>query len=205
MTSKAPALLESDEELEPLSRKHQRFVDEYFLANFNGTEAYMRVYNPKGGRSSARVMAAELLAKPNISAAIETRLAEVHMSADEALKLLAEHARGDLADFMDLTANGFNISLLVKDESGELQTKANTRVIKKIKQKTTTIIGKKESDDDKEIHETEIELYDAQSALEKILRVHGKFKDPGTAANPFVIKGYSIVSPNDWNKDDSDA
>jgi len=174
MTKHAPD--EATEELKPLSKKHQLFVDQYFLCNFNGTEAYMRVYKPNT-RASARANAADLLADTSIAAAVSTRLSEVHMSADEALELLAGMARGDLSDFMELTTNGFNISLVNKGEDGELQPKPNTRLIRKIKQKTTTIIGKKESDDDKEIHETEIELYDAQSALEKILRVHGKFTE----------------------------
>lgn len=48
-------------------------------------------------------------------------------------------------------------------------------MIKKFKQKTVTKIGKGDTDDDTEIHDVEIELYDAQAAAEKILRIHGKF------------------------------
>jgi len=40
-----------------------------------------------------------------------------------------------------------------------------------------TKIGKGDTDDDTEIHDVEIELYDAQAAAEKILRIHGKFTE----------------------------
>lgn len=158
------------EEPKPLTRKQQVFVDEY-LKCWNAAEAARRAgYSEK----SAYNIGWENVRKPEIKAAIEARLDEVHMSSDEALKLLADMARGDLSDFMDLTPMGFNISLVDEDEDGALKPKPNTKLIKKIKQKTTTIIGKKATDDDKEIHETEIELYDAQAAIEKILRVHEK-------------------------------
>lgn len=96
----------------------------------------------------------------------------MHMGADEALKLLADHARGDIGEFMDINGMGFSLQLLDKDGN-----RKNTRVIKKIKQKTTTFIAKNESDEDREVHETEIELYDAQAAIDKVLRVAGKYKD----------------------------
>lgn len=163
------------DELKPLSKKHQAFVNQYFLCHFNGTEAYMRVYNPKGGRPSARVMAAELLAIPNISAAVETRLAEVHMSANEALELLADMARGDIGEIMEPTTFGYNFDMKKAKDTGF------TKLLKKVKQKTVTIMGKGEEAVDTEIHTIEIELYDAQSALEKILRVHDKIKDPDKA------------------------
>jgi hypothetical protein len=50
-------------------------------------------------------------------------------------------------------------------------------LIKKIKQKTVTIMGKGEDAEDTEIHTTEIEIHDSQSALDKILRVHGRYND----------------------------
>lgn len=153
----------------PISRKHEKFINEY-LKCWNGTRAYMCVY-PKSSYESAGARASELLGNARISAVITERMNEAHMSADEALEILAAHARGDVAKLMDLTSMGGNIDLKTAQEKGL------TRIIKKFKQKTTTILGKKESDDDKEIHEIELELYDAQSAAEKILKIHGKFVD----------------------------
>src|SRR5687768_16074135 len=106
------------DEVKTLSKKHRAFIDQYFLCRFNGTEAYMRVYNPKGGRASARVMASELLAMPNISAEVESRLADVHMSANEALELLADIARGDMAELMDVTSMGFSMDMAKAKEAG---------------------------------------------------------------------------------------
>lgn len=154
------------EEKPKLTKANEVFISEY-LKCFNGTEAYSRAY-PKAKRDSARANAAELLAKPSIKAEIEFRLAEVHMSAEEALKLTAEIARGDVTEFFTPLGN-IDIDLLRQSGKGKL--------IKKIKQKTVTKIGKGDTDQDTEILETEIELYPADAALDKILKVHKKYSD----------------------------
>jgi len=150
-----------------VARKHKLFVDNYFLCNFNATEAYMRTYKPKN-RDIARTNSSELLAKPDVADEINARLRNVHMGADEAVKLLTDQARGDIADLMDISTMGFNLDLKQAQENGK------TKLIKKVRQKTVTINGKEE---DQEIITLEVELYDAQAALEKILRLHGKFKE----------------------------
>ena len=139
------------EEKPKLTNAQEVFISEY-LQCFNGTEAYSRAY-PKAKRNSARTSAAELLANPNISEVIQARLAEVHMSADEALKLTADIARGDVGEFI----NDFGGVTM-----DEVRKAGKTRLIKKWKTKTVTINGKSE---DKEVHTEEIELYDAQAAL----------------------------------------
>lgn len=152
-----------------LTNKQRAFIEEY-LRDFNATQAAIRAgYSKKTAYSQG----ARLLKNVEVSEVIRARLQELQVSADEALTILAEHARGDLGDFMDIHQMGFNLQLL--DDDGN---RKNTRVIKKIKQKTTTFIAKKESDEDREVHEIEIELYDAQAATDKILRVAGKYKDP---------------------------
>ena len=152
------------EETKPLSRKHEKFINEY-LKCWNGTRAYMRVY-PKAAYDSARAKASELLANDNIKAIITERMNEAHMSADEALEILSAQARGDIGQFSDRLGQ---LDLQAAKEAGL------SRLIKKFKQKTVTKIGKGDTDDDTEIHDVEIELYDAQAAAEKILRIHGKF------------------------------
>ena len=93
------------------------------------------------------------------------------MGVDEALKLTADIARGDIAELMDISSVGFNLDM------EEAKRRGLTKLIKKVKQKTITIIGKKEDSDDKEITELEVELYDAQAATRDILKLHGKFTE----------------------------
>ncbi len=152
-------------ELKPLNKAQQVFVSEY-LKCFNGTEAYSRAY-PKAKRDSARANAADLLANTSVKAEIEARLAEIHMSADEALKLMADIARGDIGDFVN-DFGGVDI--------GQARKLGKTRLIKKVKTKTITVNGNGKNED-KEIVEEEIELYPADSAIRDILKIHGKFKD----------------------------
>lgn len=154
------------DEAPKLNKRQQVFIDEY-LQCFNATEAYLRVY-PKSSRESARANAARLIATDNVSEHIQARLSEIHMSADEALKLTADIARGDVTEFL----NSFGaIDLDKVRESGK------GRLIKKIKQRTITKIGKTETDEDTEIHDTEVEFYDSQAALRDILKMLGRFTD----------------------------
>lgn len=151
-----------------ITRKRQVFIDNY-LQCLNATEAAKRAgYSERTAYSQG----GRLLKNVEILTEIERRLREKHVSSDEALSLLGDMARGDIGDFMDITSVGFMLNLL--DENNE---RKNTRLIRKIKQKTTTFLAKNESDEDREINETEIELYDAQAAIDKILRVAGKYKD----------------------------
>jgi phage terminase small subunit len=145
-----------------LSKKHSAFVDEY-MRLFNGTKAYLRIY-PHSSSKSARANAARLIATDNIAQAIEERLKELHMGAEEVLKLLADMARGDMGEFLDVSGMGFNLDLQ------DAKARGLTKLIRKVKQKTTTYLAKKESEEDREVNELEIELYDAQAALEKIGR-----------------------------------
>ena len=152
------------DEAPKLTRRQQVFINEY-LSCFNGAEAARRAgYSEK----SARQTASDLLSNPDISEHIQARLAEVHMSADEALKLTADIARGDISDFMAIGSMGFSLDLQSALEAGK------TNLIKKVSQKTITVNGKNE---DKETHIIDIELYDRQAALRDILKVHGRFTE----------------------------
>lgn len=162
-------------ELKPLSRKHQRVLDEY-LIGFNQWRAYKKVY-PKITDESARTMSSRLFADVNFLAHLTKRLNEAHMSADEALKLTADIARGDIGEVMDISSVGFNLDMAKAKEKGL------TKLIKKVKQKTTTFIAKKESDEDREVTELEIELYPADAALDRILRIHEKLPPSDVTIN----------------------
>lgn len=150
-----------------LTNKQRVFIDEY-LQCFNATEAARRAgYSEK----TARAIGCENLTKPDIKAEIEKALQENAMTAAEVLSRLAEMARGDIADFMDISSMGYNLDLKKAQELGL------THLIKKVKQKTTTFIAKKESEEDREITELELELYDAKDALTKLGQHYNLFTD----------------------------
>lgn len=157
------------DELKPLSKKHQRVQDEYLIC-FNQTRAYMAVY-PTVAYESAKTASARLFANDNFLAHLQARLDEVHMSVNEALKLQADIARADVGDIMEPTTFGYNFDMKKAKETGF------TKLIKKVKQKTVTIMGKGENSEDTEIHTIEIELYDSQAAIRDALKVHGKFTE----------------------------
>ena len=185
-----------------MNNRQRIFVDEY-LKCFNATKAAVIAgYSEKTAYSIGN----ENLSKPEIKEEIEMRLRESHMSADEALSILAEQARGNITDFMDTSSAGLDFDLMTTDEdTGERKIKPGARIIKKIKQKVTTISDK--NGNDREMIETEIELYDAQDAIDKILRVAGRYvnrteltgKD-GKELPPAIISVY--LPDNDRNKRD---
>lgn len=162
----------SEEQPKKLNKAQEVFVSEY-LKCFNATEAYSRAY-PKAKRTSAGANGHELLKNTEIKAQIDARLAEVHMSADEALRLLADMARGDLGQFADRLGS---FSLQDAKDAGI------SKLIKKYKQRTITKIGKSDTDPDTEIHDVEIELYSAKDAIDTILKVGGKLKDTELTIN----------------------
>ena len=134
-----------------LTDKQSAFIEEY-LTDFNATQAALRAgYSEKTAYSIGH----ENLKKPEIADAIETRLNELKMTADEALMLLAGQARASMKDFLRVNPDGyFDLDLsAVTDEQ--------LRAIKSVSITETK-------------HGTNyrFELYDAQSALKEIIRLH---------------------------------
>ncbi len=143
-----------------LDPKHQLFVDKYFELTFNGTRAAIAAgYS----RKTARQQASRLLTNADIKAEVERRLADQVMSRNEVLARLADHARGDMRDFIDKPAK-----TLARHPNGNL--------IKKVERTITThsdLDGKVISVEEK----LKLELYDAQSAMVQLGRYHGLFQD----------------------------
>jgi len=152
-----------------LTGKQQKFVNEYLL-DYNATQAALRAgYSPKTAYSIGN----ENLKKPEIIEAVRQKT----MDSAEVLANLTDIAKGNITDLMDVTTSGFTLELMYKNQQGELVIKPQSKLIKKIKQKVTTILGKKQSDEDREIVETEIELYSAQEALVTLGKYHKLFTD----------------------------
>ena len=172
-----------------LSNKQRIFIDEY-LQCWNATEAARRA-GYKGNDATLASVGWENLRKPEIASVIEQRLQESQMSADEALKLLADIARGDISDLMDVTSVGWSLDMKKAKERGM------TKLIKKVKQTTITKIGRKQDDDDEERTYLEVELYPADAALRDILKVHEKIPSD----NKIVIQ----VEYADRNRNNTDS
>lgn len=148
-----------------LTNKQRAFIAEY-LKDFNGTQAAIRAgYSQR----TARAIASEILTKPDIQKEISAQIAERSMGPDEVLLRLAEHARGDMGDFLDITSMGFVVDL------SKAQEKGLTHLIKKVKMRTQTSVNKEGIET--ETHDIELELYDAQAALVQLGRHHVLFTD----------------------------
>jgi len=137
-----------------LTPKQQLFVAHY-CDTWNGTEAASRA-GYKGTRASLTAMASLMLTNINIAAAIKQHIDQI-MPAGEVLQRLADHARATMDDFTDAETATLNL--------GKAKRAGKMHLIKKFT-KTET---------DKSTH-VGIELYDAQSALEKLGTYHGLFK-----------------------------
>lgn len=147
-----------------LTNKQRIFIDEY-LRSFNATRAAKAAGYSE---ATAYSIGQRLLKNVEIKAEVDERLTASHMSADEALKLMADIARSDIGELID---NNGLLDIRQARENGL------TKLIRKIKQKTVTRIGKTDNDDDVEITEIEFELYSAKDALDTILKAGGKLKD----------------------------
>jgi phage terminase small subunit len=155
-----------------LNNRQKLFVEEY-LACFNASEAARRA----GYNGASDVVGPRLLVNVGIQEAIKKRIDEKAMSADEVLVRLADIARGDIADLMAVSTMGFTLELMTEDESGNKVVNPKTKLIKKIRQRVTTFIGKKNDDEDREVVDTEIELYSASDALALLGKYHKLFVD----------------------------
>ena len=165
-------------ELVPLSDKHQRVLDQYLLC-WNQTKAYMGVYVDIT-YESAKSASARLFAAGNFQGHLQLRLAELHMSAEEAFKLTTDIARGDLTQVLEPSGDGFIMDMAKIKENGY------GRLVKKLKQRTT-----KRKDGESETV-FEFELYDAQTAQRDILKMRGKF--PGNSQRENAAPPGAVVA-----------
>ena len=175
------------------NNKQQAFIYEY-LKDFNATRAAIDAgYSKK----TARAIASKLLTKVDIKEQIREEIETRAMSSDEVLTRLSDIARGDITDLMDVSTMGFTINLMTKDENGNMVINPKSKLIKKIKQKVTTVLGKKDDDDDKEIVETEIELYSAHEALRDLGKVHALFTDRTEISSKDIVISVKLVDKDD--------
>ena len=75
----------------PITKKHQKFIDEYFV-DLNASAAYIRAGYAE---ASARQNAYNLLQNSTIKAEVERRMKASRMTADEVIKRLEAMTMGD--------------------------------------------------------------------------------------------------------------
>lgn len=145
-----------------MNQKHQQFINEYLIC-YNRTQAALAAgYSPK----TAYSIGARLLKNVEISKAISERLTETAMSADEVLKRLADHARGDLGEFLNNAGDTVTVDLSAMKQAGK------THLIKKITQTKRRRLFR---DGSEEETVTSLELYDAQAAQVQLGKHHKLF------------------------------
>jgi len=148
-----------------LTTKQRLFVDAY-LETYNATESARRA-SYKGNDNTLAAVGKQNLSKPQIAKLIQQRMTESAMSADEALKRLAEQARVSIADAVQedkivlTTKKGEHIEIPSFGLNWEW-IKGHGHLVKSI---TATRSGPK------------IELHDAQAALQLIGKAHGLFTE----------------------------
>jgi phage terminase small subunit len=172
----------------PLTAQQLRFVEEYCV-DWNGTKAAERAhYSAK----SARQQASNLLADERIQAAIAKRMELFSMSAAEAQAKLAEWGRGTVAHFLKVNEDGAIVINLAHSDAKE-----HLHLLRKVKQKRRIV--RTEKAEFEEIT-TEIDLHDAKDAVDKTLRLLGKYApqkfDHTTLGQPLPAPQSNIFVPD---------
>lgn len=159
-------------------RKEKIFVDSY-LIHWNGARAARDA--GYSARSAAEI-AYDLLRKPHIKAIIEERLKESAMSSQEVLARWTDQARGSMAPFIEVNADGF-ASLEFSSE----EAKDNLHLIKKIRTKRTRrMVGRGERAEPWEDESVEVEIHDPQRALDALSKYHNLYAEKDDDGNPLT-------------------
>lgn len=155
----------------------ERLFVEYYLGECKGnaTESARRAGYTWPDKQGPR-----LVGKSRVRAAIDARVSEVAMSADEVLARLTDLGAGDLGEFIAINENGgFSFDLRKAKRRGRLH------LLKKIRNKIETRherTGRKDESGKPIVdlvvtEQIELELHDPESPLEKLGRYHGLWKD----------------------------
>ena len=157
-----------------LTDKQVMFV-ECYLTTFNATEA-CRQAGYKGNDKTLGTMGWENLQKPGVAEAIRRRLEAQAMETAEALKRVADIARGNMANFIKLDPTDGSVNLdmaaALSEGHGGL-----------IKSMDITPEGKIKK----------IELYPKDKALDMILKASGSYSDG-------VVVNLPVWDPAEWEK-----
>ena len=177
-----------------LRPKDRRLVDEYLSNGLVQWAAYRDCFARKKTREkydTLRVESSKYFANPNIQAAIAARLEAVAMSKEEALHRLAEQGRNEQMQYLNEDGS-IDLERLIADGKAHL--------IKGVK-----FVGK---DADRML----VEFYDAQTALDKIVRAGGGYVDrvehsgPSGGPVPVAVDDFETAFAflDQWRPSDDD-
>jgi phage terminase small subunit len=166
-----------------LTNKQRVFVEEY-LRTWNATQSALAAgYSAR----TARFIGAENLTKPIIAEAIQARLSELKLSADEVLVRLGRYARGSLRPFLQPSGE---IDLSTEEAQEHLD------LLKRVKVKKRSGGS---GDNAWTESEVDIEIVDPLTADVHIGRHHKLFTDKAELndGQPLVVKVLRGVSMDD--------
>lgn len=170
-----------------LTAKRRMFVENFFLCGFNQTEAARRT-----GYKHPEVMGCRLMKVQAVRDAIEARIAETQMSANEVLYRISEIARGDIGVFFKEHRGWTREPLPTQELTGQERTEKDSHGtettwyeyrqivldLKKLRDPRYSHLVKKFMDSPK--NGITLELYPADAALRDLAKHHRLFSDPWT-------------------------
>lgn len=135
----------------------------YYLILLNGTEA-ARAAGYHGDDASLVVIGSRLLSHVKVAREIDARLQKHAMSANEVLAHYTAIARGDIADVV----NGAGATDL-----DEAKRRGKSNIVKRYKVKVTNVTeGTGANTVEKQIIETDVEMYSRLEALNALAKYH---------------------------------
>lgn len=164
-----------------LSNKERLFIA-YYLQTMDASNAVAMAGYGVTSIDSRKNLGYKMLKKPRIKIVVDAFLLDAFMGAAEAKIRMSEQARSTIEDFVTIADDGsFKWNLKQAQERGKLW------LVKKLK-------TKERWNKDERIVDTELELYDSQSALVHIGRLHNLFTErvelkTDTHDSPFDIMG----------------
>lgn len=164
-----------------LSAKQQLFVESY-LTCLNATQAALRAgYS----RRSAASIGSENLIKPEIRAAVDARLREAALEADQVLALLTDQALGSLDDFIDSEGA---IDLKKARRQGRMH------LLKEYSSETTVISS---AGSETVTTRLTIKLHDPQAAAVQLGRYHRLFTDNKAVSGDLRVNWIDALDEDD--------
>lgn len=158
-----------------------------YLKCWNATEAARRAGYKWPNKKGPEI-------KQELAEEIQEKLAELTMTADEALILMTRIARGDLSQY--IYPDG-DIGIEELKESGD------GRLLKKYKRVKTSTTRK--NGDEYDTESLDFEFYPADAAIRDILKIHGKYGPLGTDDDPIQHRvkfiDYGLAKDDDTDTD----